>query len=184
MPQNPIKMRIVNSFDDYWFPHKEEENFYNHALIRILRKKFDVVWSSEPDYILYNNYVTDRILSCLDYDCVRILYGIENIRADFNSVDYAIDCDFIDYQDRHLRLPFFAFVSFHKGSAMVDYDFSKRKFNKREKFCAFITSNGGNIHTKMRDDFFEKLSSYKRVDSGGKYKNNIGGSIDEQYAHN
>lgn len=33
----------------------------------------------------------------------------------------------------------------------------------------------------MRERFFDKLSTYKRVDSGGKWRNNIGGLLDLQY---
>lgn len=40
-----------------------------------------------------------------------------------------------------------------------------------------MATNGGGEHTKIRDDFFEILNAYKRVDSGGRWKNNIGGPI-------
>ena len=32
-----------------------------------------------------------------------------------------------------------------------------------------------------RDELFEYLSQYKLVDSGGRHKNNIGGSIDDKF---
>ena len=41
----------------------------------------------------------------------------------------------------------------------------------KKKFCIFIVSNGGK---KERNDAFEWLSSYKKVDSAGQYKNNMG----------
>lgn len=183
MQNKPIKMRVVDWFEDahdHVRVSSEEENFNNHALIRILRKKFKIEFSQKPDFVIFSNYFLGNKMHFLEYDCVRIFSGMENIRADYNFADYAIDADFIDFGDRHLRLPLFAFVNFHKGSSGFEYDFTRRNLSKREKFCAFITSNGGNIYTKMRDDFFEKLSKYKRVDSGGHYKNNIGGSIDKK----
>lgn len=40
-----------------------------------------------------------------------------------------------------------------------------------------MVSNGG--ADKIRDEFFEKLCEYKKVDSGGRWKNNIGGAFIE-----
>ncbi|WP_281650799.1 glycosyltransferase family 10 [Helicobacter bilis] len=37
-----------------------------------------------------------------------------------------------------------------------------------------------NALTDKRDMFFEALSKYKRVDSGGRWKNNIGGNVDDK----
>lgn len=42
------------------------------------------------------------------------------------------------------------------------------------KFCCFIVSNG---NSQPRVKMFEKCSKYKRVDSYGKYKNNMGGPL-------
>jgi len=44
-----------------------------------------------------------------------------------------------------------------------------------------MASNGGGQDTRMRDRFFEILSAYKRVDSGGRWNNNIGGAIGDRY---
>jgi hypothetical protein len=41
----------------------------------------------------------------------------------------------------------------------------------KKKFCIFIVSNGGQ---KARNDAFDWLSSYKKVDSAGQHKNNMG----------
>jgi hypothetical protein len=47
-----------------------------------------------------------------------------------------------------------------------------RILNKNpSKFCIFSVSNGG---AKERNDFFTKLSQYKKVDSCGKHLNNMG----------
>ena len=41
---------------------------------------------------------------------------------------------------------------------------------KDKKFCIFVVSNPSN---PIRNDFFKKLSEYKKVDSYGKYENNM-----------
>ena len=45
---------------------------------------------------------------------------------------------------------------------------------EKTKFCIFIVSNGSSQH---RNNAFEWLSSYKHIDSAGKYKNNMGDVI-------
>ena len=42
---------------------------------------------------------------------------------------------------------------------------------KNKKFCAWVVSNGG---AYTRNQFYKKLSEYKTIDSGGRFKNNIG----------
>jgi hypothetical protein len=45
------------------------------------------------------------------------------------------------------------------------------------KFCSFVVSNGNSLE---RNNFFNKLSKYKIVDSGGSYLNNIGYKIPDK----
>ena len=44
----------------------------------------------------------------------------------------------------------------------------------KRKFCNFVVSNGS---CQQRNDFFAKLSKYKKVDSGGRFANNIGYAV-------
>jgi hypothetical protein len=44
----------------------------------------------------------------------------------------------------------------------------------KSKFCSFIVSNGS---CSSRNSFFDRVSEYKHVDSGGRYRNNIGHNI-------
>lgn len=159
-----VKMRVVD-----WWDEECEENFYNNFFIRILQENYDVVYSDKPDFIIYGPFGHEH----LEYNCVRIFYTGENIRTDYNIADYGMDFDFIDFQDRHLRLPFM-FLGF--------FEYNKEGINnrinlldKKRNFCSFVASNG--VLTEKRDMFFEALSEYKRVDSGGKWKNNIGDSV-------
>ena len=45
------------------------------------------------------------------------------------------------------------------------------------KFCNFVVSNG---NCAERNTFFQKLSKYKKVDSGGRWMNNIGYIVDNK----
>jgi hypothetical protein len=48
---------------------------------------------------------------------------------------------------------------------VIDSSYANRKF------CNFLVSNGNCLE---RNNFFNKLSKYKKVDSGGQFMNNLG----------
>ena len=168
MQKPQIKMRITN----WWF-EDTEENFYNDYFVRLLSKKYDIIYSQKPDFLLYGPF-EDAKTNYLDYECVRISYFAENVRGDYNVADYTISGDYINFGDRHLRYAFFVLY----GGVIEN-----RPLNPREKFCAYIVSNGGwgGFHL-LREDFFDKLNTYKKVDSGGRHRNNIGGAVADKHA--
>ncbi|WP_181882648.1 MULTISPECIES: glycosyltransferase family 10 domain-containing protein [unclassified Helicobacter] len=168
-----IKLRIV----DWWLPDTKEV-FKKNFFVKFLREMgYEVVYSDEPEYILYSVFGEEYT----KYDCVRIFYSGENTRANFADADYAIDFDFLEYFDRHLRLPL-AFWEHKKDAELAQkkHIWASEESAKREKFCAFMVTNPA-TETSPRGAFFEKLSVYKKVDSGGNWRNNIGGPIGDRY---
>lgn len=170
-----MKKRIDIKVVDWWRSFNKK-NFKNNSLIHILRKhlghKFKFNFSNNPKYLLYNSFDDSH----LDYDkdCIRIFYTGENIRTDWNLADYGIDYDLLDFDKRHLCFPLYFLYTSDLKNAVKMHLLSN---DKREKFCSFMVSNGG--ADKIRDEFFEKLCEYKKVDSGGRWKNNIGGAFIE-----
>ena len=49
---------------------------------------------------------------------------------------------------------------------------SEEDIMSHKKFCAMVVSSGAG-HKNDRDTLFDALSEYKKVDSGGKYRNNL-----------
>lgn len=175
--QKPIiKMRVV----DWWTPDTAE-NFYSNHFVIFLQEQYEVVYSDTPDFILYGPFGNRH----LEYDCVRIFYTGENIRPDYNIADYAISFDYAVFEDRSLRVPFFpfycdqdvrpSFVCKELSPAFLNRSYL---LNQKTKFCGFVASN--HRSTKMRDSFFNFLSKYKKVDSGGRWKNNIGAPVENK----
>lgn len=164
MAKKQIKMRVID-----WWNADNEANFNENPFIKILRKKYDIIYSDEPDFILCGPFGHKHF----DYDCIKIFFTGENIRIDWNLMDYGMGFDFMDFGERYLRLPLFAI-----------YNLPKRTLNKRSKFCAYIVRHSGQIQYGkaggFRDRFYDKLSVYKRVDSGGGWRNNIGRSIENK----
>ena len=125
--------------------------------------KFD---EDNPDYLIYNVFpIKDRKYN--DTNAIKIAIYTENLMPDLNSADYAIGQYHIIYLDRYFKYSVFLWENF------TDI-YKKReevlKNPMRKKFCAAVISN---CHAKFRLDFIDKLSKYKKVDMGGKCKNNI-----------
>ncbi len=164
---------ILIEFVDFWNGFDRIENF----IYKTLSKKFKIKFSNKPDYLFYSSYGFEH----LNYsNCIKIFYTGENQVPDFNLCDYGIGFHYLDFKERYLRLP----LCFIRSS--YDKVKKEKKINKEEvlnrRFCNFVYSNNLNADP-IRRVFLEKLSEYKKVDSGGKYLNNgfdIGESIEDK----
>jgi len=161
------------NFTDFW-PGFEKENNYFYNL---LSRHYEVQISDEPELLFFSCYGD----AYLRYKCTRIFYSSENERPDFSGCDYALTFDFLDHP-RHFRLPLYGvYIEQRNGLdsllAPQTRELAAAAWAKKTKFCCMVVSNG---LSKKRIDFFHKLSSYRQVDSGGRYLNNIGGPVDDK----
>lgn len=157
---------------------------WNYFLHNILEKKYDVeVTSHNPDYVFYH----ESTYEYLNYDCIRILYTAENITPNFNFCDYAIANDYIDFGDRYHRLSSYLVATFYNQSDLEitkDIDITKPKIftmedlKKKSNFCSFVYSNYN--ADDRRKLLLDTINTYKKVNSGGKYLNNVGGPVDSK----
>jgi hypothetical protein len=105
-------------------------------------------------------------------NCIKIFHSHENIEPDFNLCDYAIAFQHLDAGDRYLRRPLFIESGLEKiENKQID---PERALNR--KFCNYVYSDW-KWADPVRETFFRKLSKYKKVDSGGRCLNNIGGIV-------
>jgi len=77
---------------------------------------------------------------------------------------------------RHLQLPFYVLY----GEAQLiekKRDDPERILAGKTKFCGFVVRSHNPRLNRNRLEFFQRLSKYKRVDSGGPFMNSIGGPI-------
>ena len=164
---------IKINFTDFWKGFIPEESF----IYRFLSQYYKVTLSPCPDYLFY---------SCggyrhLDYpDSIRIFYTGENIVPDFNICDYGIGFHHLKFEDRFVRFPLFLT---HKNcwEELNRLEQPKQITSEltQRKFCNFVYSNGQKSDP-LREYFFHELSKYKKVDSGGRYLNNIGGPVEDK----
>lgn len=160
-------MTIKLAFSDFWVGFKPHYNWF----YLFLKKHFDVELSDEPQFLIYSSYGNNH----LKYDCIKIFYTGENVRPDFNFCDYALTFDFL-HHPRHLRLPLYAAIyGFEPENLLKDKLTDIDQFlSQKKEFCAMVVSQA---KSQKRIDFFHKLSKYKKVHSGGKVLNNVGGPV-------
>lgn len=164
-----IKLKFVDFYSGF---NKQDNEFLD-----VLKERYKVVQCDDPDYIIYSGFGYEH----LHYDCIRIFFTGECQTPDFNECDYAIGFDRLQFGDRYARIPLyniFQYKSEYK-SLLNRKPFTKEDIVGRD-FCSFVVSNC--FAQDKRAIFFDQLSQYKKVASGGRYKNNIGGSVRDKKA--
>jgi hypothetical protein len=142
---------------------------------KILEDNLELCISENPDYLIDRGLSFDH----LKYDCIKILFLGENYVPDFNMFDYAVGFDDLSFGDRYIRHPLFARYSSYPLLAERKKEPDASLLSR--KFCSFVVSNS-EFADPMREKFLKRLSQYKKVDSGGRFLNNIGGPVKDKLA--
>lgn len=159
-----MKKQIKIAFADMWRDFDPEW----FGVTQILKRKYDIVIDyKNPDFVICGCDGNDY----LKYDCPRILYLGEAITPDFNVYDYAIGFDHIQFGNRYLRCPLYIFYTNDWHLAKKKHLINEENLKSKNKFCNFVVSNGEAM--PIREEFFHRLSEKRRVDSGGRYLNNM-----------
>lgn len=166
------RRKIKLKFIDQWAGHVPEEDKY----YKLLSKHFDIELSDSPDYVIDGGLGDDY----LRYDnAIKIANIGENIVPDFNFFDYAIGFDRLDFGDRYLRVPLYAFYGQYEMFGRREAPDPKALLDR--DFCSYVVSNAGRADP-IRTQFFHELCKYKKVDSGGRHLNNVGGPVADKMA--
>lgn len=163
---------IKINFLDFW----EGFDTYNNIFYKILKEDYNIQISDEPDYIICsvfgNNY--------LQYPkSIKIFFTGENITPNFSLYDYCIGFDYLTFSDRYIRFPLYKINENYNKLFQLDLNNLSDDYLLNRKFCSFIVSNA-KYSDPIRIKFFEELSKYKKVDSGGKILNNINKTINNK----
>lgn len=160
----------MDFFDDF--------NVEDNEFVNVLRERYDVELSEEPEYLFYSGFGYKH----LDYQCVRIFFTGECDVPNFNECDYAIGFDRLDFCDRYMRIPLYMLFQYRQDFLSLNErgTFTPSDLKEKVGFCNFVYSNC--FAQDRRTQMFELLSKYKQVDSGGRYRNNIGGAVKDKRA--
>ena len=160
-----MREKIKINFSDFWGGFDKTNNyFYN-----LLKDEFDIEISDFPDYLFFSIFGNKH----LNYTCKKIFYTGENIAPPLNYCDYSFSFDYLN-DERNYRLPHYLLYDGY-------YELQRPKIINeslvKRKFCNFVVSNNA---CQERNSFYTELSKYKKVDSGGRFANNIGGPVDNK----
>jgi len=160
-----MKQKIKIDFCDFWGGFNKTDNyFYN-----LLKEEFDVEISNNPDYLFFSVFGNNH----QNYNCTKVFYTGENVAPPLSECDWSFSFDYID-DKRNYRLPLYLLYDGYYELVrpkIIDESIATRKF------CNFVASNG---NCQDRNEFFNQLSKYKKVDSGGRWMNNIGYAVDDK----
>ena len=152
---------------DFRFNYSKTNNF----LFKLLSERFAVELCDRPDFLIYSCFGHDHRL----HSGVRIFFSSESDMPDFSECDYSIASVKLD-DPRHYQYPNYVLHG-DPQEIVKKNDNPAEILAAKTKFCSFVISGYNPRKNKNRVDFFNRLSQYKRVDSGGKKFNNIGGPI-------
>lgn len=160
-------------FVDFWNGFNPNDNFFT----KFLSNKYHIIVDSyNPDYLFYSSFGYRHF----GYKkSIKIYFSAENTIPDFNLCDYALGFQYFELSDRYLRFPYYLLRDWDKIDVLERAcDLNSFLFNR--KFCNFVYSNGS-VADPFRKVFFDELSKYKKVDSGGIYLNNIGYIVEDKF---
>ena len=126
--------------------------------------------NNNPDYLIYSTFSKDY-LNPKYKNAIKLAIFTENQIPDLNLTDYAIGHVHLNYLDRYFKI-----FKYFNLKLLVNIINSRKyvlKGKKRKLFCgAVITNNISGDFFRLK--FIDELNKYKKVDMGGKYKNNVG----------
>ena len=125
-----------------------------------------------PDYLIFNVFGNNHLNKRFK-NAIKIAIFTENYIPNLKEVDYAIGHYHINYLDRYFKYSIFLWKNFNNFIQI-----RQKVLNSpiRNKFCAAVISNA-HKSDGFRIRFIDELNKYKKIDMGGKYKNNIGRRI-------
>ena len=166
-----MKPRLRVGFRDFWHPETEGEIRKNHLFV-FLSRRYTLELAEDPDILFFSCFGQ----SFRGFHGPRFFFTGENFRPDLRVADRAISFEYID-DPRHYRLPLFILTPGIAGLRQPKDP--SQVLASKSGFCNFIYSNS---RCKVRNDFYHKLSRYKRIDSAGKYLNNTGALLEDTHA--
>ncbi|HBT77240.1 MAG TPA: glycosyltransferase [Planctomycetaceae bacterium] len=171
------KKTIRVLFADFWGNFQPDDNFF----YELLSRRYTVEISSRPDCVIFSCFKGGfrpfqpyRHKYWRYRNTLKIFYTGENLRPP-EDCDYAFTFDFPETK-KNFRLPYYVLHNDKLIDRLILDD--SRDIDAivagKTRFCNFVYSN---LRAPERIRFFEKLSKYKKVDSGGRVLNNIGGPV-------
>ena len=145
-----------------------------HFLLNLINEDYDIEITDEldADYVIH---------SCMGYEVlkysgIRIYVCGECVSPNFNTSDYALAFDRMSFGDRNHWFPLIKIYTDAYKVLQNSRPKTDEVINQKKDFCSYVVSNTKNS-SDGRVQIFDLLSAYKTVNSGGRWRNNVGGPV-------
>jgi alpha(1,3/1,4) fucosyltransferase len=159
-------LRLKINFTDFWKGFNKTSNYFWD----LLSTRYELEISEEPELLIFSVYGNDF----KKYKCLRIIYIAECYEPNLNICDLAFSFSY-NPDVRNYRLPLY--ILYYDIKNLLNKPPAEIIAASKTKFCCAVVSNNS---FERRNSFFLELSKYKKVDSGGRYLNNIGGPVEDK----
>ncbi len=139
------------------------------------RYEFELTREFDADYVFHSIDGYDVV----KYPGVRIFVTGENVTPNFLISDYSLTFDKLSFSDRHIWLPLIKLYRKEYSVLTAPRSPVDEVVSQKRGFCAYVMSNTKNSAGE-RERIFDLLSAYKQVDSGGRWRNNVGGCVPDK----
>ncbi len=141
------------------------------------RYDFELTRDRDADYVIHSV----GGFEVLKYPGVRIFITGENVTPNFAISDYAMAFEKMHFGDRYVWLPLIKFSSKAYSSLKAPRPPADEILQQKTDFCAYVMSNTTDS-AEERIRIFDLLCEYKKVNSGGRWRNNVGGQVPDKLA--
>jgi hypothetical protein len=174
-----VREKIKIRFADFYEGFDRNDNYFTD----LLSERYELEQVDEPDILIYSAFGRSHVA----FRCLKIFWTGENRRADFRECDFAFTFDKQTADGRNYRMPLYVHYPPFYGYGDISCLVNGRPCGPaaaapgiKTKFCNMVISNPRRDRTAM--EFFRRLSEYKKVDSGGRFLNNLGGPVPDKLA--
>lgn len=148
-----------------------------HFILNLINEDYDIEITDDldADYVIHSCMGNE----VLKYTGVRIYVCGECVSPNFNTSDYALAFDRMSFGDRNHWFPL---IRLYRDAYKVIQNPRPKTdevINQKTDFCAYVMSNTKNSSDE-RVQIFDLINAYKTVNSGGKWRNNVGGPVDNK----
>lgn len=147
------------NYCDFWQGFDPEDNFFTNLLREI---GYKVIISQNPDFIFFSVFGNKHQY----YKCKKIFYTGENVPP-VTYADWSFS--FEKTEGNNFRLPHY--YLYPEWETICNNHRHITHAHSDRDFCSFIVSNPNCV---VRNNFYQELSKYKQIASGGRYLNNTG----------
>jgi len=187
--------RLIIAFSDMWPGFNFDHNFmtdalrhHTHAVIKGMAYDPSIV----PDLVIFGPY--SEHWRSIPASIPKVFFTAEHWKAPADPSIALYLTSSRDEDSTHFRLPaWMTFIDWYSGATTLPTNTEDNpiripvhfattshsvSFHDRTQFCGFVVSNP---ICQFRNQTFERVNSYKKVNSGGALYNNIGQPLELKY---